>query len=140
MDKFPATKGFVTKDSGERQQFASGMQRDTSKGKRRYGLIADGPMFDRWADLMQRGAEKYEARNWMKAADEEELNRFRESAFTHFMQWFRGEADEDHAAAVFFNLNGAEYVKTKMAQIPVITLPASIMRELELAELHDPSK
>jgi hypothetical protein len=91
------------------------MVRDTSEGKRRYGLVADGPMLDRWADLLQRGAKKYEARNWMKAESYEELERFRESAFTHFMQWFRGEQDgEDHGAAVFFNINGAEYVRSKL--------------------------
>jgi hypothetical protein len=30
------------------------------------------------------------------------------------MQWFFGENDEDHAAAVFFNITGAEYVKEKI--------------------------
>jgi predicted oxidoreductase len=30
------------------------------------------------------------------------------------MQWFLGDRDEDHAAAVLFNINGAEYVREKM--------------------------
>jgi hypothetical protein len=34
----------------------------------------------------------------------------------HFLQWFRGETDEDHASAVFFNVNGAEFVKDKMRE------------------------
>jgi hypothetical protein len=46
----------------------------------------------------------------MKARGLEEYERFRESAFRHFLQWFNGETDEDHAAAVYFNINGAEYV------------------------------
>jgi hypothetical protein len=44
-----------------------------------------------------------------------EYERFQESAARHFEQWLEGENDEDHAAAVFFNINGAEYVKAKLA-------------------------
>jgi hypothetical protein len=110
-----ASTKFETKDSGTRQQYASGMHRDTTEGKIQYGLALDGPMFKRYAELMTRGAVKYEARNWMKAAGKEELERFRDSALRHFMQWYNGDRDEDHAAAVIFNLNGAEYVAEKLA-------------------------
>jgi len=105
---------FTTKDSGERQEFASGMKRDSKRSKVRYDLV-DTNMFKRWAELMGRGAEKYGDNNWKKANSEEELNRFRESAFRHFMQWFNGENfEEDHAAATYFNIAGAEYVKEKL--------------------------
>jgi len=105
---------FETKDSGKRVVFDSGMQRDVQDGKVLWHLVASGPMLERWAGLMTRGAEKYEADNWMKAEGEAELARFRASAFRHFMQWWNGDTDEDHAAAVVFNLNGAEYVKDKL--------------------------
>jgi hypothetical protein len=105
---------FTTKDSGERQTWPSGMQRDVTTDKIRYDLVFDGPMLERWAALLTRGSMKYQPRNWMKAESEEELQRFRESAIRHFFQWVRGDADEDHAAAVVFNLNGAEYVKGKL--------------------------
>lgn len=36
---------FVTKDSGKREEFASGMIRDTQEGKLRYDLAIDGPVF-----------------------------------------------------------------------------------------------
>lgn len=119
---------FETKDSGERKQFASGMQRDTNTGKTRYELVFDGPMLKRWAELDTRGAVKYEARNWMKASGEAELERFRESAVRHFVQWLYGDTDEDHAAAVFFNINGAEYVKAKLEPVErrVDNLPATV--------------
>lgn len=105
---------FVTKDSGEREQFKSGMVRDTSSSKVRYDLVYM-PMFKRWAELMTRGAVKYAPNNWMKANSEEELNRFRESAMRHFITWFTGEdKTEDHAAAVFFNISGAEYVRERL--------------------------
>lgn len=101
---------FITKDSGARKSFKSGMKRDTDDGKPQYDLVYL-PMFKRWADLMARGAKKYGKHNWKKANGDEELERFKSSAFRHFIQWFDGETDEDHAAAVFFNISGAEYVK-----------------------------
>ena len=104
---------FDIKDSGRRQAFSSGMVRDVADGKIDYTLVFDGPMFERWAEHLDKGAKKYDKRNWMLAAGDEERERFRESALRHFLQWFRGETDEDHAAAVFFNINGAEYVKDK---------------------------
>ncbi len=104
-------KAAVIKDSGQRQQFASGMVRDVTTNKIDHLLVRDGPMLRRWAVHLTNGAKKYDKRNWMKAAGEEELYRFRESAIRHFEQWLAGETDEDHAAAVFFNINGAEYVK-----------------------------
>lgn len=105
---------FEVKDSGERMQFASGMQRDTTTGKVDYSLVYDGPMLARWAEHLTKGAKKYDARNWMKADGEAELERFRASAARHFAQWMRGETDEDHAAAVLFNVNGAEYVRERL--------------------------
>lgn len=107
------TKGFTTKDSGERQEFSTGMRRDVQKGKARFDLI-DKPMLWRWAELMGRGADKYGERNWEKAATEEELNRFKASAERHLQQLLRGDTDEDHAAAVLFNIAGIEHVKTKL--------------------------
>lgn len=106
---------FQIKDSGERQQFTSGMVRDVTTGKTDYSLVFDGPMLKRWAVHLTKGAIKYAARNWMKADGDVELQRFRESALRHFIQWFEGEEDEDHASAVYFNINGAEFVKQRVA-------------------------
>jgi hypothetical protein len=105
---------FTTKDSGKRMSFDSGMVRDTQEGKTLYHLIFSGPMLERWAGLLTRGAAKYNEDNWMKAEGQAEYRRFKASAARHFVQWMRGDTDEDHAAAVFFNLNGAEYVKGKL--------------------------
>lgn len=104
---------FTTKDSGRRKKFKTGMVRDTDDDKVNYDLI-DKPMLKRWAELMTRGAKKYGKRNWQKACTKEELERFYESAFRHFMQWREGESDEDHAAAVFYNIAAAEYVKSRI--------------------------
>lgn len=107
------------KDSGRRQEFDSGMVRDVEDGKMGYHKVLDGPMFFRWVQHLTYGALKYPdepdgSANWMKADGETELLRFRRSALRHFHQWWAGQDDEDHAAAVFFNINGAEYVKERM--------------------------
>ncbi len=112
---------FGLKDSGARQEFSSGMVRDTQDGKVDFSRLLDGPMFDRWAEHLSKGAVKYPdvspgVANWTLAAGEEELARFRKSAFRHFRQWMRGDVDEDHASAVFFNINGAEYVKNRLTE------------------------
>lgn len=105
---------FTVKDSGERKQWPSGMRRDTDDTKVRWDLVFDGPMLRRYAEHLTKGAVKYEPRNWMKASSQEERDRFRASAARHFAQWMAGDKDEDHAAAVMFNLTGYEYVEERL--------------------------
>lgn len=105
---------FKVKDSGKRESFSGGMVRDVAEDKIDYTLVLDGPMFKRWAEHLAKGAKKYDKRNWMLAEGQAELDRFRESALRHMIQWLAGDRDEDHAAAVIFNLNGAEYVQEKI--------------------------
>lgn len=110
----PYATGFTVKDSGKREQFDSGMVRDTTEGKIDYLLALDGPMFKRYAIHLTKGAVKYAKRNWMQADGPEEYDRFRESATRHFFQWLEGDRSEDHAAAVIFNIGGAEYVQQRL--------------------------
>lgn len=121
---------FVVRDSGERTEFESGMVRDVTGGKFRPDLVRDGPMFLRWIMLMTKGAVKYAARNWMKASGIEERDRFLESADRHYMIWYTWRKyginiedpenpttlplTEDHGAALFFNVNGVEFVEEKL--------------------------
>lgn len=107
---------FIVKDSGKREDFASGMVRDTEDDKADFTLIRRGPLFRRWAEHLTKGAVKYGRHNWMKANSEEEWERFKRSAARHFEQWLAGERDEDHAAAVTFNMNAAEYVNDCLIQ------------------------
>jgi Domain of unknown function (DUF5664) len=105
--------GFVTKDSGKREEFETGMVRDTQDDKPRYDLIWK-PGLKRLAELMARGSVKYGARNWEKASTVEELERFRSSANRHFEQWMLGDTDEDHMCGCIFNMFGAEFVREKL--------------------------
>ncbi|HET6916699.1 MAG TPA: dATP/dGTP diphosphohydrolase domain-containing protein [Acidimicrobiales bacterium] len=104
---------FETKDSGERVDYPSGMRRDVDTGKPRYDLIPRF-MLKRLAELYARGAAKYGEDNYTLADSEEELKRFKASAFRHFIQWLDGERDEDHGAAVFFNIAAAEMTEQKV--------------------------
>lgn len=94
---------FVTRDSGKRVTYESGMERDTDDGKPRYDLIPPMPM-RRLAELYARGAVKYGDNNWQLADSTIELTRFKASAMRHAYQWLAGESDEDHAIAVVFNI------------------------------------
>ena len=77
-------------------------------------ILTDAQFLTRCAELMARGAEKYDSRNWEKASSSEEMERYKSSAYRHFMQWICGETDEDHASAVFFNLLAYESTKWKL--------------------------
>ncbi len=107
-------KKFKTFDSGKRVDFKSGMRRDTQEGKPDFWLCYQ-PLLKRWAELMSRGAEKYGRRNWQLANSEEELDRFKSSAYRHFYQWVNDEnLEEDHASATIFNIAAVEMLKDKL--------------------------
>lgn len=113
---------FVVKDSGERQQFSSGSVRDVTTGKTDWSRVADGPMLQRWAEHLTRAEPKYPdvapgVANWTLIETDEEYWRYKKAAFRHFMQWFNDEADEDHASAVYFNINGVELIKDKQRAV-----------------------
>lgn len=115
-----------------RIQFDSGMVRDHSEGKMRPDLVRDGPMLLRWIKHLTRGAKHYSPRNWMLASGPEEYDRALESVDRHYTIWYTWmrygvniedaehptttPLQEDHAAAVFFNINLAEHIKEKQHQ------------------------
>lgn len=91
---------FITKDSGAREEYTSGAKRDTQEGKPRYDLIPPGPL-KRLAELYARGAEKYDDWNWTKGMP---ASRFIASAMRHMEAYRGGDTDEDHLAAVAWNV------------------------------------
>jgi hypothetical protein len=112
-------KRYVTKDSGARQAFATGSVRDLQRGKGRFDLIPTMPL-RRIAGLYERGAEKYGDRNWQKG---QPLMRYVDSALRHLNCLVAGEPDEDHAAAVAWNMLG--YMWT-LGEVEAGRLPASL--------------
>lgn len=112
---------FQTKDSWKRAIFTTGMVRDTNEDKARFDLLLpkwvpyEEQLLTRFAMLLARWAIKYEERNWEKAETKEEYERFKESAFRHFIQRFSGDLSEDHCVWVMFNLLWAETTLYKMS-------------------------
>lgn len=91
---------FVTKDTGQREQWSTGSRRDSREGKGRYDLLPVHAIA-RYAQLLERGAAKYGDRNWEKG---QPLSRFLDSALRHAFQALAGQEDEDHLAGAVWNL------------------------------------
>lgn len=91
---------YETKDSGKRQEFQTGAVRDTEENKARYDLISPLAL-TRLANLMARGAVKYNEWNWSKGMP---TSRLFSSGLRHLIQYSLGNRDEDHLAAVMFNV------------------------------------
>jgi hypothetical protein len=110
---------YITKDSGKRTEYPDGMIRDAGRDEKvnfllvlNDGVPLEEQMLTRFAALLTRGAMKYSKRNFERACSQEALEGFKESAFRHMMQWLAGhDPSEDHAAAVWFNVMGAELCK-----------------------------
>lgn len=111
---------FVVKGGEGKTAGAGGMQRSVVGDKTDYSLALDGVMFRRWAEHLTRATRppaNYAKRNWLLALNgtpeerQDARDRARESAVRHFIQWYLGNHDEDHAAAVFFNVNVDETLK-----------------------------
>jgi hypothetical protein len=90
----------AVKDSGARQEFATGSVRDTPKGKGRYDLISPIAL-KRLAVHYENGAAKYSENNWMLG---QPLNRYIESAIRHLYTYLAGDDSEDHMAAAAWNV------------------------------------
>jgi dATP/dGTP diphosphohydrolase, N-terminal len=99
-------------DSGARQVTDNGFMREPEIDKPDYlrvlqarGLdLVPAELIERIAEHYFQGGLKYTPNNWMRGTDSESLERNRRSAARHFVQWLHGETDEDHLAAVVWNL------------------------------------
>lgn len=114
-------KDFATLDSGVKIVFPSGMNRDADDAKPRYDLIIpqefpESSILHRWAALMKRGADKYGERNWELAHTLGERARATASLFRHFIAYTCGQRDEDHLAALLFNLQQIETINYRLAR------------------------
>lgn len=90
---------FITRDSGKRQEFPTGMVRDVQEGKLLWSLLCP-EVLRRDVELLMRGAKKYTANNWKRG---QPFSRAFESMMRHMMEWWMGDRSEDHLAAIRFN-------------------------------------
>lgn len=110
---------YELKQSGNKQEFSTGAQRDGAQGKPRLELIS--PVFlDRLGVLLAKGADHYGERNWEKGMP---LSRLLSSALRHLNQTLDGDEEEDHPIQCVFNLMA--YVHT-LHRIRAGTLPAEL--------------
>ncbi|MFA5395524.1 MAG: dATP/dGTP diphosphohydrolase domain-containing protein [Methanogenium sp.] len=95
-------------DSGEREQYVDGSAiREPETGKGRYDLISPIALH-RLAVHYERGTKKYADRNWEKGIP---LSRLLSSAARHLNKLIAGMEDEDHAAAVAWNIFAFIHIK-----------------------------
>lgn len=113
-------KDYELHDSGARQQFDTGAQRDTQAGKGRFDLLPPTALL-RLAVHFEKGAKKYSARNWERGMP---LSRFLDSALRHVFKYLEGAADEDHLVAATWNLLAALETESR---ILAEMLPGSLM-------------
>lgn len=90
----------MIQDSGVRQHFSTGSQRDSREGKGRYDLLP-AKALKRIALHYEGGARKYEDRNWEKG---QPLSRYIDSALRHTFSYLDNQTEEDHLAAACWNL------------------------------------
>lgn len=88
------------KDSGKRQDFATGSRRDTRDGKGRYDLIPTS-LLTSMARHLEAGAQKYGDRNWEKG---QPVSRYFDSALRHIISYWAGNVDEMHLHAALWNI------------------------------------
>lgn len=91
---------YEIQDSGQRTHFKTGARRDLAAGKGRFDLLP-AIAIERLARHFESGAAKYDDRNWERGIP---LNSFLDSALRHLNKWSQGKIDEDHLAAVLWNI------------------------------------
>lgn len=99
----------MLKDSGNRRKFETGAVRDMQEGKGRCDLLPACALL-RLAKHYEAGAMKYEARNWEKGIP---ISVMIDSAMRHLLKYMDGQTDEDHLAAVAWNILGAMWMEEK---------------------------
>lgn len=91
---------YEIKDSGEHREFMSGAKRDKKHGKGRYDLLPPFTIHD-LAVHWQKGAKKYDARNWEKGIP---ISEYIDSCKRHINEYEMGLEDENHLIAACWNL------------------------------------
>lgn len=97
----------VIKDSGERQDFSTGSVRDTDEGKGQPSRLST-LFLRRLAIHTQNGLKKYGDRNWEKG---QPLSRYIDSMMRHLWKIQEGNTDEDHVAALGWNVMAFTHTK-----------------------------
>ena len=104
------------------RHYPSGAIRDSNEGKIRWDLVPK-ECLKRVAIRYTEGAKKYkDPDNWKKGIPDES---YKESMERHMMQYLLGERNEDHLAAIVFNVFGLMW-NEEFGDIEITKEPAYI--------------
>jgi len=99
--------------SSTNRKFETGAQRDSDIGKPRMSLIPHEELI-RVMNHYRKGGEKYGMNNWKQGMTTAVLY---DSAQRHLLKWWQGETDEDHLAAVAWNVLGAMWTEQNKPEL-----------------------
>jgi|TARA_R110002110_G_scaffold135418_5_gene319471 hypothetical protein len=94
--------------------FPSGAQRDNDTGKLRMSLVPQEEL-NRVMKRFLDGTMKYGENNWMNGMP---LEVYYDCSHRHLAAWWRGEDDEDHAAAAVWNILCAMWTESHLHTLP----------------------
>lgn len=103
----------MIKDSGQREEFSNWFIRDIDSDKLRFDLIPIWQLKSlakQYTDWMQ----KYWEDNWKLARWKKAIERFKQSAYRHFVERQEWIYDENHNDAAIFNIMAYEYHRDRM--------------------------
>jgi len=98
---------YETKETAEKEKFATGAQRNDPTGKGQYVLVSPIAL-RRIAGVYERGACAHGRRNWEQGLP---ISRCLDSAIRHIYQYIEGFRDEDHLAQAAWNLCAAIHME-----------------------------
>lgn len=101
------------KDSGSRESFDTGAVRDNGEGKGRFDLLSTQMLF-RLAKHYENGSKKYSERNFEKGMP---ISRCVDAAMRHLTKYLAGWNDEDHLAAVCWNVAAIMLYEHRMPEL-----------------------
>ncbi len=109
---------FKIQDSGNRREFDTGAVRDIDDSKPRPDFISPF-MLMRVGEHLAKGANKYGDRNWEKGMP---FSVYIASTMRHLLKYMMGWRDEDHLAAIIFNVGAIihfeETGRTELDDLP----------------------
>ena len=111
------------KDSGERTEFETGSVRDKTVGKGRFDLIPFIAL-ERHAKWSEKGVKKYGERNWELG---QPLAGYLNSGSRHLLKLMDGQEDEDHLAAVLWNVSAYIWTENEIIEG---RLPVTLLKNL----------
>lgn len=112
-------------DGGARQSFVTGAVREPHTNKGRYDLITPEGL-KRLAEWYELGAIKYSDRNWEKGLP---ISNCLNSAFRHLVKYVAGGRDEDHLAAIVWNVFAIMHFEKHMPELQDIPTRIKKMEE-----------